>query len=87
MTGLRSQGLPQLVWIELEYRVAVLQAEQAWVDQLATAIRNDEFEGIQDWRDWHAGREYPRWFDEHAGPPSPADHDPTTGGKEEHPDT
>ncbi|GAA2804031.1 PadR family transcriptional regulator [Crossiella cryophila] len=54
MAMLREQGLPALAWIELEYRVTMIEAEQRWVRGVAESIRANTIEGADWWRDWHA---------------------------------
>ncbi|PRY35851.1 DNA-binding PadR family transcriptional regulator [Umezawaea tangerina] len=55
MTALGEQGLPQLAWIELEYRLAMARAERDWVRWFAAAARAGELGGQEFWRDLHAG--------------------------------
>ena len=50
---LAGMGLPQLAWIELDYRMAVLRAERAWLSWFATATREGTVGGYDDWEDRH----------------------------------
>ncbi|MCX2950358.1 PadR family transcriptional regulator [Lentzea sp. NEAU-D7] len=50
---LAGMGLPQLAWIELDYRMAVLRAERAWLAWFATATREGTVGGYDDWEDRH----------------------------------
>ncbi|RDI32032.1 PadR family transcriptional regulator [Lentzea flaviverrucosa] len=50
---LAGMGLPQLAWIELDYRMAMLRAERAWLAWFATATREGTVGGYQDWEDRH----------------------------------
>jgi DNA-binding PadR family transcriptional regulator len=50
---LAGMGLPQLAWIELDYRMAVLRAERAWLTWFATATRDGTVGGYSDWEDKH----------------------------------
>ncbi|MFD9737722.1 PadR family transcriptional regulator [Umezawaea sp. NPDC059074] len=54
-TALAGQGLPQLAWIELEYRVAMTRAERDWVRWFADTARRGELGGQEFWRDLHTG--------------------------------
>ncbi|WHT20727.1 PadR family transcriptional regulator [Crossiella sp. CA-258035] len=54
MAALRAQGVPALAWIELEYRVAMIEAEHRWVSGVAEGIEQHTIEGADWWRDWHA---------------------------------
>ncbi|MGW0521557.1 PadR family transcriptional regulator [Crossiella sp. NPDC003009] len=54
MAELRAQGLPALAWIELEYRVAMIEAEHRWVSGVVEGIEQHTIEGADWWRDWHA---------------------------------
>lgn len=53
--ALGRQGLPQVAWIELEYRLAMLRAERDWVVWFATAAREGAIGGQEFWRDLHTG--------------------------------
>jgi DNA-binding PadR family transcriptional regulator len=55
MAWLGEQGLPQLAWIELEYRLAMLRAERDWVRWFAAEARAGELGGQDFWRDLHTG--------------------------------
>lgn len=48
---LKGMGLPQLAWIELDYRMAVLRAERSWLTWFATATRNGTVGGYDNWAD------------------------------------
>ncbi|MDX8148622.1 PadR family transcriptional regulator [Lentzea sp. BCCO 10_0061] len=50
---LAGMGLPQLAWIELDYRMAVLRAERAWLSWFATATREGTVGGYDTWEDRH----------------------------------
>lgn len=50
---LAGMGLPQLAWIELDYRMAMLRAERAWLAWFATATRDGTVGGYDSWRDAH----------------------------------
>ncbi|MGW6442501.1 PadR family transcriptional regulator [Lentzea sp. NPDC055074] len=50
---LAGMGLPQLAWIELDYRMAMLRAERAWLSWFATATREGTVGGYPDWEDRH----------------------------------
>jgi DNA-binding PadR family transcriptional regulator len=50
---LAGMGLPQLAWIELDYRRAVLRAEHAWLTWFATATRDGTVGGYDHWEDAH----------------------------------
>ena len=50
---LAGMGLPQLAWIELDYRMAVLRAERAWLSWFATATAEGTVGGFDDWEDRH----------------------------------
>jgi DNA-binding PadR family transcriptional regulator len=50
---LRAMGLPQLAWIELDYRMAVLRAERSWLAWFATATRDGTVGGYDMWEDKH----------------------------------
>lgn len=50
---LAGMGLPQLAWIELDYRMAMLRAERAWLTWFATATREGTVGGYDDWEDRH----------------------------------
>lgn len=50
---LAGMGLPQLAWIELDYRMAMLRAERAWLAWFATATREGTVGGYDDWEDRH----------------------------------
>lgn len=50
---LAGLGLPQLAWIELDYRMAVLRAERAWLIWFATATRDGTVGGYDLWEEKH----------------------------------
>jgi DNA-binding PadR family transcriptional regulator len=50
---LQRMGLPQLAWIELDYRMAMLRAERSWLTWFATATREGTVGGYDDWKDKH----------------------------------
>ncbi|GGU13833.1 PadR family transcriptional regulator [Lentzea flava] len=50
---LAGMGLPQLAWIELDYRMAMLRAERAWLAWFAAATRDGTVGGYEDWEDKH----------------------------------
>lgn len=50
---LAGMGLPQLAWIELDYRMAMLRAERAWLTWFATAVRDGTVGGYEHWEGQH----------------------------------
>ncbi|MEU0881312.1 PadR family transcriptional regulator [Lentzea sp. NPDC005914] len=50
---LAGMGLPQLAWIELDYRMAMLRAERAWLTWFATATREGTVGGYDHWEEHH----------------------------------
>ncbi|KJK34214.1 hypothetical protein UK23_43865 [Lentzea aerocolonigenes] len=50
---LAGMGLPQLAWIELDYRMAMLRAERAWLTWFATATREGAVGGYDHWEGKH----------------------------------
>ena len=50
---LAGMGLPQLAWIELDYRMAMLRAERAWLAWFAAATREGSVGGYPDWEEKH----------------------------------
>lgn len=50
---LAGMGLPQLAWIELDYRMAMLRAERAWLTWFATATRDGTVGGYTAWEEHH----------------------------------
>ncbi|GAB2837611.1 PadR family transcriptional regulator [Lentzea nigeriaca] len=50
---LAGMGLPQLAWIELDYRMAILRAERAWLAWFAAATRDGTVGGYEHWEDKH----------------------------------
>jgi hypothetical protein len=47
---LRAMGLPQLFWVESEFRLELIRTEAEFASRLADRIRNDELEGAGFWR-------------------------------------
>jgi DNA-binding PadR family transcriptional regulator len=47
---LRAMGLPQLFWVESEFRLELIRTEAEFASRLAERIRNDELEGAAFWR-------------------------------------
>ncbi|MFS8099144.1 PadR family transcriptional regulator [Lentzea alba] len=50
---LKGMGLPQLAWIELDYRMAVLRAERSWLTGFAASVRKGTVGGYDNWEDKH----------------------------------
>lgn len=50
---LAGMGLPQIAWIELDHRLAMLRAERDWLAWFATATRDGTVGGYDRWRDAH----------------------------------
>ncbi|MET9629371.1 PadR family transcriptional regulator [Lentzea sp. NPDC006480] len=50
---LAGMGLPQLAWIELDYRMAMVRAERAWLTWFATATREGTVGGYDHWEEKH----------------------------------
>jgi len=50
---LKAMGLPQLAWIELDYRMAMLRAERSWLTWFATATRDGTVGGYEHWEERH----------------------------------
>lgn len=48
-----QQGLPRLFAVESEYRIAMREAELAFVHQLADDIRSGSLGGLELWREFH----------------------------------
>jgi DNA-binding PadR family transcriptional regulator len=55
---LKTMGLPQLAWIELDYRMAMLRAERSWLTWFATATRTGTVGGYDHWADHHGKDEH-----------------------------
>jgi DNA-binding PadR family transcriptional regulator len=55
---LKTMGLPQLAWIELDYRMAMLRAEHSWLTWFATATREGTVGGYDHWADHHGKGEH-----------------------------
>ncbi len=49
----RAGGVPRLFLVEVEYELAVRDAEIAWVRGLYDELRNGSLPGIDEWRRWH----------------------------------
>ena len=49
-----SAYVPRIFLIEVEYAVAMLEAESAWVRSLLAELTSGTVEGLSDWRHWHA---------------------------------
>jgi DNA-binding PadR family transcriptional regulator len=49
-----AQGLPRLFAVESEYRIAMREAELAFVHELADEIRSGSLGGLEQWRGYHA---------------------------------
>ncbi|MFD4668296.1 PadR family transcriptional regulator [Lentzea sp. NPDC058450] len=50
---LAGMGLPQIAWIELDYRMAVLRAEREWLLWFTTATREGTVGGYDTWEERH----------------------------------
>lgn len=50
---LAGMGLPQLAWIELDYRMAMLRAERTWLSWFAAATADGTVGGYDSWEDRH----------------------------------
>ncbi|GHH41370.1 PadR family transcriptional regulator [Lentzea cavernae] len=50
---LAGMGLPQLAWIELDYRMAMLRAERAWLSWFAAATADGTVGGHDSWEERH----------------------------------
>ncbi|GIG69506.1 PadR family transcriptional regulator [Phytomonospora endophytica] len=55
--------LPRVFLIEVEYTLAMREAEAAWVRGLLAAIADDSLSGVREWREFHdaGGRPPPEW--------------------------
>jgi DNA-binding PadR family transcriptional regulator len=49
-----AQGLPRLFAVESEYRIAMREAELAFVHELADEIGSGRLGGLEEWRGYHA---------------------------------
>jgi DNA-binding PadR family transcriptional regulator len=49
-------NLPRLFWIESEYRVVLKKAERDWLRALIDDVDSGRLDGIEMWRQFHAGR-------------------------------
>ncbi|MEV0644829.1 PadR family transcriptional regulator [Phytomonospora sp. NPDC050363] len=45
--------LPRVLLIEVEYTLAMREAEAAWVRGLLTEIEDETLSGVKEWRDYH----------------------------------
>jgi DNA-binding PadR family transcriptional regulator len=50
---LAGMGLPQLAWIELDYRMAMLRAERSWLSWFAAATVDGTVGGYDSWEERH----------------------------------
>jgi DNA-binding PadR family transcriptional regulator len=48
-----GKKLPRLFVIDREYRIALLEAELAWVRSVTAEIASGKLEGSDEWRSWH----------------------------------
>jgi DNA-binding PadR family transcriptional regulator len=48
------QELPRLFLVEMEYEIAIREAETEWVRALLSDLRSGEMPGLSRWREWHA---------------------------------
>jgi DNA-binding PadR family transcriptional regulator len=64
-----EMGLPELFVIEEQYRKVVMEAELAFVSDLAGRIERDELGGVRWWRKIHALQEQGHTFEEIAKDP------------------
>lgn len=55
LAGLAGR-IPRLFVIEVEYYVATLEAERRFTSALTSEIKNQTFDGLAFWNDFHAGR-------------------------------
>lgn len=49
-----AQGLPRVFLIEMEYHMAMVEAEVEWIRGLLKEIREGTLTGVDAWREWHA---------------------------------
>lgn len=54
-------GLPRLLWVEAEYATKLKQTELDYTRELAKEIASGQLEGIEWWREIHAGGAAPIW--------------------------
>jgi DNA-binding PadR family transcriptional regulator len=54
-----QRQFPRLFAIETEYREALAQAELEWTRRLIADIRSGQFDGLAQWRTFHAARTEP----------------------------
>ncbi|WP_460695252.1 PadR family transcriptional regulator [Nocardia thraciensis] len=50
----KTAAVPRLFLIEVEYDIAMLRAEAAWVRSLRDELTSGTFPGVAPWRQWHA---------------------------------
>lgn len=53
------RDVPRLFLVEVEYRIAVVEAEAAWVRSLLDEFTTGSFPGLAQWRAWRATGEIP----------------------------
>lgn len=54
-----GDGVPRLFLVEVEYDLAILRAEAAWVRSLLAEVTSGTFPGLEQWRDFHKHGEIP----------------------------
>jgi DNA-binding PadR family transcriptional regulator len=59
-----DHGLPRLFLLELEYHLAMREAELSWVRGLLAEFDGGTFPGLDSWRRWQATDERPPEFEE-----------------------
>jgi DNA-binding PadR family transcriptional regulator len=59
-----DHGLPRLVLLEVEYHLAMREAELSWVRGLLSELSDGTFPGLDWWRRWQATGEAPPGFEE-----------------------
>lgn len=52
----KAMELPPLFSIETEYRLAVLETELGYVEELVERVRKDGCGFLQQWKQWHSGK-------------------------------
>jgi hypothetical protein len=57
---LASKEVPQVFMVEVEYRLALRNAELAWLDGLIQDIETDTLDGMELWRSFHADHDPPQ---------------------------
>lgn len=55
----RTSGVPRLFLVEVEYELAVREAEAAWVSGLLEELTSGSLPGLDEWRRWHETGEIP----------------------------